>query len=78
MTSDSGSGKSPHAFMVEALKVKAHLLEHRQSFLAAALRAEADALTSATGYSAIDIDRYFEAVAAEHAATKPFLRAWRK
>jgi hypothetical protein len=77
-THDSSTGKSPHAFMVEALEAKAHLLEHRHSFLAAALRAEADALASAKGYSVVDIDRYFDAVAAERVATKPSLRTWRK
>lgn len=72
------SGKSPHAFMQEALGVKSRLLADRQDFVARALRAEADALASGAGLIASDVDVYFEARAAERAASAPSLRTWRK
>lgn len=75
---EESAGKSPHAFMREALGVKSRLLDDRRAFLAAALRADDDALASGEGYAANEVDAYFEARAAERAHPRPRLRAWRK
>ncbi len=74
----TSTGKSPHAFMAEALNVQARLVEQRRSFLAAALCAERDALESGQGHHAADVDAYFGARAAETQASLPRLRKWRK
>lgn len=74
---DQATGKSPHAFMVEALGVKSRLLEKRQSFVAAALRAEREAFSMSTGYRAVDVDVYFDTLALEAAAARPSPIAWR-
>jgi len=78
--SDRGgnTGKSPHAFMREALGVQSRLLEQRQALLAAALRADRDALETGSGYACADVDAYFEARAAQRPGRRPALRRWRK
>jgi len=52
------AGKSPHAFMAEALGVQARLVEQRRIFVAAACAAEDQSLASERGYPAavINID----------------------
>jgi plasmid stabilization system protein ParE len=65
------SGKSPHAFMREALGVQARLREDRRALVAAALAAESSALESASGYEAVDVDRYFAACALEQRVPRP-------
>lgn len=71
-------GKSPHAFMREALVVQTRLLEHRHGFLAAALAAERATLEDGRGYAAAAVDAYFEALAAEIAAVEPRPTTWRR
>jgi len=65
------TGKSPHAFMREALGVQARLREDRRTLVAAALAAESSALESASGYAAVEVDRYFAARALEQRAPRP-------
>ena len=78
--SDSASrpGKSPHAFMREALSVQARLREQRFAFVVAARAAEAEALASAAGYAAADVEAYFAALAGQCPAPPPPLKPWRK
>jgi plasmid stabilization system protein ParE len=64
-------GKSPHAFMREALGVQARLREDRRALVAAALAAESGALESAGGYAATEVDRYFAARALEQRVPRP-------
>jgi plasmid stabilization system protein ParE len=68
---DATSGKSPHAFMREALGVQARLREDRDALLAAAAAAESSALEMGTGYTAPDVDRYFAALAVQQPAPEP-------
>lgn len=75
---DGTTGKSPHAFMREALGAQSRLLEQRQALLAAALRADRDALEAGSGYGCAEVDAYFEARAAQRPAHRPALRRWRK
>jgi len=64
--------------MREALGVQSRLLEQRQAFVVAALRAERQALDASEGYRAEDVARYFELRAAQRRAQRPRLRRWRK
>jgi plasmid stabilization system protein ParE len=45
-----GSGKSMHAFLLEAVEVQTRQAERRQRFVADALEARADALRTGSGY----------------------------
>ena len=79
MSKDSPpTAKTPHAFMREALGVQSRLLEQRQTFIAAAVRADRKSSESGSGYDCADVDRYFEARAAQRPALRPPLRQWRK
>jgi predicted transcriptional regulator len=52
------SGKTPHAFMVEALEVQARLAEMRQSFLDDALASAAEVDAGGALYAMEDVQRY--------------------
>ncbi|MCC7079405.1 MAG: type II toxin-antitoxin system RelE/ParE family toxin [Burkholderiales bacterium] len=75
---DARSGKSPHAFMREALDAQARLRESRSALVRAALAAEARALASRTGYAAGEVERYFAGRAANVALPRPAPRAFGK
>lgn len=77
MTDSDRSGKSPHAFMREALGVQSRLLAERRAFVTAALLADRAALNEGRGFAAADVDAYFEARARELPAAPPRLIAWR-
>lgn len=64
--------------MREAFGVQARLLEHRRGFLIAAAAAERSALSDGRGYAAVDVDDYFEALAAEANPPGPRLTQWRR
>ena len=68
---NANSGKSPHAFMREALGVQARLREDRDALLAAAAAAESSTLESGSGYAALAVDRYFSALATQRPASPP-------
>lgn len=70
--------KSPHAFMREALGVQSRLLEQRQAFVAAALRGAQEAIDTGLGYQEHEVDRFFEAWAAQERPQRPQLRQWRE
>ena len=61
--------------MREALGVQARLREDRCALVAAALAAESSALAAASGYAAVDVDRYFAARALERDAQRPLPQA---
>lgn len=77
MSDPDHTGKSPHAFMREALGVQSRLLAQRRTFVTAALMADRAALNSGQGYLAADVNTYFEARARELPVAPPKLRAWR-
>lgn len=78
MSEDSTHGKSPHAFMREALDTQARLRDDRSALILAALRAETSALASRTGYAATEVDRYFASRAAGLPAERPALEPFGK
>lgn len=69
------TGKSPHAFMREALHAQARLRDDRSALILAALRSEAATLESRVGYAASDVERYFAARASGAQPVRPQPRA---
>jgi predicted transcriptional regulator len=72
-----GTGKSPHAFMVEAIEQQTRLAEQRKSFVADALRAREHAMRTGKAYAFEDIKRYYTARLAGKPAKRPRLKRWR-
>lgn len=77
MSDHDPAGKSPHAFMREAMGVQSRLLAQRRAFVTAALLAERAALNDGEGYAAAEVNAYFEARAQELPVSPPRLRRWR-
>lgn len=72
------TGKSVHAFMLDAIEQQTRLAELRRQFVADALAAEADALKSGLGFSAADVHAYIEALAKGRKARRPRAKQWRR
>ena len=72
------TGKSVHAFMLDAIEQQTRLAELRRHFVADALAAEADALKSGLGFSAADVHAYIEALAKGRKARRPRAKQWRR
>jgi predicted transcriptional regulator len=72
-----GTGKSPHAFMVEAIEEQTRRAELRKAFVADALKAHAHALRTGKAYTLEDIKSYYTARAAGKSARRPRLKRWR-
>ena len=70
--------KSPHAFMLEAIEHQTRLDEQRRAFVADAVAARSEALTSGEGYASADVHRYFAARVRGDRAKRPKVRKWRK
>lgn len=73
-----GTGKSMHAFLLEAIEQQAQLAERRQRFVADALAARAEVLQSGMGYAAARVHAYARARAAGKKMARPKAIAWRK
>lgn len=73
------AGKSPHAFMLEAIERQTEQQELRQRFVADALAAEAEAEESGLGYDADEVHAAMDARAqgARPARTRLKARPWR-
>lgn len=67
------AGKTPHAWMVEAIETQATLAEKRKAFVAAALAAEEEVKRTGLVYRAADVHRYIRARAAGKKAPRPRL-----
>jgi predicted transcriptional regulator len=65
------AGKTPHAFMVEALESQVRLAEQRRNFVQAALTAEQEVEKCATVYSADEVHRYLRQRLAGKKARRP-------
>ena len=65
------AGKTPHAFMVEALEAEARRSELRRDFVNAALTAEQDVAQYGEVYSMDAVHRYFSDKLAARPARKP-------
>jgi predicted transcriptional regulator len=72
-----GTGKSMHAFMLEAIEQQTSLAERRKSFVADALAARADANASRRGYLLEDVREHYSARAAGRPARKLRAKKWR-
>ena len=73
------AGKSPHAFMLEAIERQTEQQEARQRFVADALAAEAEALESGLAYDADEVHAAMDARARGKRTPRAGLkaRAWR-
>jgi predicted transcriptional regulator len=71
-----GTGKSPHAFMVEAIEQQTRLAEQRKSFVADALKAREHAMRTGKAYSFEDVKRYYTARLTGKPAKRPRLKRW--
>ena len=65
------AGKTPHAFMVEALEAETQRSELRREFVNAALRAEQEVAQYGEVYSMDAVHRYFSDKLAGKPARKP-------
>ena len=70
--------KSPHAFMLEAIEQQTRLDEQRRAFVADAVAARSEAITSGEGYASADVHRYLAARVRGDRAKRPKVRTWRK
>ena len=70
------AGKTPHAWMVEAIETQATLAEKRRSFVADALAAEKEVERVGLVHRAEDVHRYIRARAAGSKARRPKLVKW--
>jgi len=65
------SGKSPHAWMVEAIALQAEAAEKRNAFHAEAIERLAQFEQTRAAYRADDVHRYFVALATGKKASRP-------
>ena|SRR5271155_1579679 len=70
--------KSPHAFMLEAIELQTRLDEQRRAFVAEAVAARSEALTSGEGFAAADVHRHIAARVRGDRTAHPKVRTWRK
>ena len=73
-----GTGKSPHAFMVQAIEEETRRAELRKQFVADALTAREDFRRTGKAYALEDVRSYYAARAAGKPARRPRLKRWRK
>ncbi len=67
------AGKTPHAWMVEAIETQATLAEKRQAFVADALAAHREVEQTGLVYRAGDVHRYIRARVSGKKAPRPKL-----
>ncbi len=72
------SGKSAHAFMVDAIEQQTRLAELRRQFIGDALAAETEAMRTGMGFSAADVHAYIEGLAKGRKVTRPRAKRWRR
>ncbi len=72
----ASAGKTPHAWMVEALQAHAGLAERRKAFIAAALAAEKEVEKTGKAYRGQDVRRYARALATGTKPKRPKLAQW--
>lgn len=70
-------GITPHAFMVDAIRVAAVAAEKRAAFVSDAVESRTEVLKSGKGYSAAEVNAYVQARARGQAARKPKAKSWR-
>lgn len=67
----AASGKTPHAWMVEAIEAQAALAQRRQAFVTSALKAEQEVAEYGLVYDADEVFSYILAKAEGKRAAKP-------
>ena len=67
----AASGKTPHAWMVDAIEAHAALAQRRQAFVASALKAEQEVVQYGLVYDVDEVFSYILAKAECKRATKP-------
>lgn len=67
----AAAGKSPHAWMVDAIEAQAALAQRRQAFVASALKAEQEVAQYGLVYDADEVFSYIQAKAEGRRANKP-------
>lgn len=72
------AGRSPHAFMIDAIERQTLLAERRKAFVASALASREETLRTGSAYDAKDVHAYFAARAEGKPARRPRLKRWRK
>ena len=70
-------GVTPHAFMVEAIRVAAANAQRRAQFIAEAVASRNDAVRTGDGFAAEDVHAYLRDRAQGKSPPKPSTRAWR-
>ena len=73
-----GTGKSMHAFMLEAIEQQTSLAERRKAFVADALAARKEANASGLGYLLEDVRAHYTARIAGKRAPRLRAKRWRK
>ena len=71
-------GVSPHAFMVEAIRLAANAEKMRGEFVASAVAARSEAITSGKGIGASDVHAYLRDRASGKRPAKPRAKPWRR
>jgi predicted transcriptional regulator len=71
------AGKSPHAFMVQAIEQQTSRAEARQAFVRDAEDAREAMERSSLGYDAAEVHAYLTRRAQGQRATRPKARPWR-
>lgn len=70
-------GVTPHAFMVDAIRVAATNAERRAQFVAEAVSSREEAVKTGKGYAAEDVHAYLRARAQGTSSPKPRAKTWR-
>ena len=70
----TAAGKTPHAWMVEAIEAQASLAQRRKAFVASALKAEQEVAQYGLVYDADEVFSYILAKAEGKRAAKPKAR----
>jgi len=78
VTAAKGAGKSPHAFMVEAIEQQVTQVERRQRFIQEALAAEREALETGEGFDADEVHAAMEARSQGGRTRRLKARSWRE
>lgn len=73
----NAEGISAHAFMVRAIQETATRAEQRAGFIADAMAARQDMLSSGKGYAATDVHTYLKARLTGKSAKRPESKPWR-
>ena len=73
----SGTDRSVHSFMLEAIERETTLAEKRRSFVAEAREAADDFDRTGLGYDADEVHAYFRARAAGKRVPRPKAKRWR-